>query len=54
MEGIFVLMKYFGIVMIFVIGGNVMVEVVYFCGKLVLGVGVGNVLVYVEKIVKFK
>lgn len=44
-------MNYDGIVIIFVIGGNVMVKVVYLCGKFVFGVGVGNVLVYVEKLV---
>lgn len=34
--------------LILVIGGNVMVKVVYFFGILVIGVGFGNGLVYIE------
>lgn len=51
---IFVLMNYLGIVIVLVIGGVGMVKFVYLIGKLVLGVGFGNVLVYIEKIVKVK
>lgn len=54
LENINKFMNYLGIVIILVIGGNVMVKVVYLCGKLVFGVGVGNVLVYIEKIVNIK
>lgn len=47
-------MKYDGIVLIFVMGGFGMVKVVYFFGKLVIGVGVGNVLVVIDEIVDIK
>lgn len=41
-------MKYKDIVVIFVIGGFVMVKVVYLFGILVIGVGLGNGLVFIE------
>lgn len=53
-EVIDVLMYYMDVVMILVIGGLSMVIVVYLLGKLVLGVGFGNGLIYVEKIVDIK
>lgn len=47
-------MNYDKVVFVFVIGGVGMVKLVYFIGKFVLGVGLGNVLVYIDKIVKIK
>lgn len=47
-------MNYKGIVLVLVIGGLGMVKFVYLIGKLVLGVGLGNVLFYIEKIVYIK
>lgn len=47
-------MNYDGVVFVLVIGGVGMVKLVYFIGKLVLGVGFGNVLCYIEKLVYVK
>lgn len=52
--GINELMKYKDINLILVIGGEVMVRVVYFLGILVIGVGLGNGLVFIDKLVNVK
>lgn len=47
-------MNYKDIVLVLVIGGFGMVKFVYLIGKFVLGVGLGNVFIYIEKIVYIK
>lgn len=47
-------MYYLDINLIFAIGGSGMVKVVYSFGKLVIGVGAGNILVVIDEIVDIK
>src|SRR5690625_2985705 len=48
------LMNHDGIALILATGGNSMVKAAYSCGKPALGVGAGNVPVYIEKSAKLK
>src|SRR5690625_5142847 len=48
------LMNHVGIALSLARGGNSMVNAAYSCGKLSLGVGVGNVPAYIEKTAKLK